>query len=125
MKLRIKGNSLRLRLSQGDVTALATTGRIADATAFGPGDLALRYEIVTADDLASLEARLDGSRITLRLPRAQVVRWAESDEVTLEGRQPIDAEQSLLVVVEKDFQCLKPRTEDADAFAHPTPELSC
>ena len=37
MKLRIKGPSLRLRLTQGEVRALADAGQVQEAVPFGAG----------------------------------------------------------------------------------------
>ena len=44
MKLRLKGNSIRVRLDRRDIEGLVEQGRIDDAVRFGPG-LAVSYAV--------------------------------------------------------------------------------
>lgn len=112
MKLRIRGDSLRLRLTRGEVAALAAEGRVEETTSFGGGAV-LRYAITLGDVLG---AKLDGSKIEVTVARETAERWARSDEVGIEG-----AQDALRILIEKDWSCLKPRDgeDDADAFPHP------
>ncbi len=121
MKLRIRGNSLRLRLSQGEVNALAVEGRVEDAIAFAPGSR-LVYALTVSDDAAAPGARLDGARIEVTLPASAARAWTSSDRVGIEAEQPLDGGAVLRILVEKDFACLAPRKgeDDADAFPNPS-----
>lgn len=116
MKLRILGDSLRLRLSQGDVKTFTETGRVEEVTHFGP-EARLTYALVHAADVEALEAGFEGAEITVRMPTSMARAWADTDEVTLQGSYA-----SLSLLVEKDFKCAIPRPgeEDYDGFAHPT-----
>ena len=116
MKLRILGDSLRLRLSKSDVKTFAETGRVEEVTHFGP-QAQMRYALVHAQDVARLEAAFDGSEIVVRMPSSMARGWADTDTITLQGEH---GELSLLV--EKDFKCAIPRPgeEDYDGFEHPT-----
>ena len=49
MKLRLRGNSLRLRLSQTDLRAFLETGAVRETTAFG-GDSAVTYALEAVDE---------------------------------------------------------------------------
>jgi hypothetical protein len=122
MKLRIRGDSLRLRLTQGEVAELVERSRVEDATSFGPARL--RY--VLSADLpagAPLAARLltSGSDSCIEVRTASDVArtWAASDTVGMEG-----TDASLRILVEKDFACLKDRPHEDDADAFPNPAAS-
>ena len=119
MKLRIKGDSIRLRLTQHEVLQLAASGRVTARTRFGP-DRQLRYQVATADQLSGPVASFDADTIEVTLSRAAVERWAGGNEVSLHGEQRC-GDNALLILVEKDFQCLQPRPDEdeQDMFPHP------
>ena len=117
MKLRIQGDSLRLRLTQTDVRTLTDTGAVADEMQVTPG-AALRYGL-HATDTEALTATLDGGTLTVRIPRAWVASWMESDTVGFEGEVPAGDGRTLSILVEKDFACLEEDREEADAFPNP------
>ena len=65
MKLRIKGDSLRLRLTQGEVRELAQRGVVSDQVRFGPG-AHLTYRIAS-DATAPAMALVDGKGKLIRV----------------------------------------------------------
>lgn len=119
MKLRILGDSLRLRLSKGDVQAFAEQGRVQDVIRFGATQLT--YALEHSETVAGLEASYGEHEVRVRMPSAMARDWANTDAVTLAAEQPLD-EGSLSLLVEKDFKCAIPRPgeEDYDGFEHPT-----
>ncbi len=124
MKLRIRGNSLRLRLTRAEVDTLAAHGRVEDAVAFGPGETArLVYAIVARQDARS-SADMQGRAITVTLPAALVRDWAVSEQVGIAHEQPIGEGGPLKVLVEKDFACLAPREGEGDESAFPNPNAT-
>jgi hypothetical protein len=119
MKLRIRGNSVRLRVSQSEVTALAEHGHTEDRTRFAPGaELTYRLAVAAA---GRVSAALSDSTVEVRIPRAELERWLAPSEVTIRAEQAIGGGEMLAILVEKDFECLEPREgEDAsDLFPHP------
>jgi 3-methyladenine DNA glycosylase Mpg len=112
MKLRIRGNSLRLRLSRSEVTQLADSGRVEDAIAFGPSKLTY---VLTTSDVDHVGATYESNRIVVTLPKERAQKWTASDEVGIESKG------ELAILVEKDWSCLEPREgeDDGDAFPHP------
>lgn len=120
MKLRIKGNSLRLRLTQPEVQQFDRTGRVAEEIRFGP-DRRIVYVLETSEQAETLRARFDGERVVVQLSSARAASWAEGERVGFEGTQPLPDGDALNLLVEKDFQCLHKGAEaqDADAFPHP------
>lgn len=120
MKLRIRGNSIRMRVSQSELERITDEGRCEDRVAFpGGGALAYRVEVVPDEPLAAV---LEDSRITLNVPRAAVARWARPDEVSISGEQPLEGGERLSLLLEKDFACLKPREGEDEADLFPNPE---
>lgn len=122
MKLRIRGNSLRLRLTKGEVERVVTDHFIEGAISFG-GEKKLTYVLMAAD-VPGVRADFHDSRIVVSAPRDVLRRWATNEEVGIEGQQPVD-EGSLAVLVEKDFACLTKHSNEDDADAYPNPNKSC
>ena len=122
MKLRIRGNSVRLRLGQSEVRRLAESGAIEESTQFDPaGQQQLSYAVESASDAAGVSASFAAGKIRVRLPADLVRRWASSDAVTIEGKQVIAGGNWLKILVEKDFECIDGPAEEPqdDAYPHP------
>jgi hypothetical protein len=125
MKLRIRGNSLRLRLTRGEVAEIGAGCAVEETIEFGgEPSQKLIYALVPADDLESPDAVFDSGRIAVFIPKSQAAEWARTSQIGIEAEKPIgdDADgRSLRILIEKDFACLETRAgeEDADAFAHP------
>lgn len=119
MKLRIRGNTLRLRVSKSEVDALAAGGFVEDATRFG-ADAVLRYRLETGGE-DGFEARFEGASVVVRVPPSALRRWLADSEVSMSAEQPLGGSETLGILVEKDFECLTPREgEDAsDLFTNP------
>ena len=123
MKLRIRGDSIRLRLTRGDVATLVEKGTIGERMRLSP-DAALEYRLTADWHLGGARVSLASDVLEVRLPRDQIDRWAASNEVGIETLQANGSEGGLLVLVEKDFPCLtaRPHEDDSDAFDRPTAE---
>ena len=123
MKLRIRGNSLRLRLTRGEVEQLATEHQVEESVTFGPG-VSLTYAIACRE-VPSPVAAFDGTKIVVSCPPALVSSWARSEEVGFEAEQSVGEGKVLRILVEKDWNCLtsRPGEEDIDTF--PNPHKSC
>ena len=135
MKLRIRANTLRLRLVRAEVDELLATGQTREAMPV-PG-AALGYAFALADDPApatSLTTGAAGAELRVTWPRAEAEAWArDPSAVSLRGKVPLAAgtaeSTELSLLVEKDFPCLVVREgeDDSDAFARPegTPAPAC
>ncbi len=123
MKLRLRGNSLRLRLTQREVNDLVAIGAVEERTAFGPHAL-LSYAIAVGEGSA-VSASFDAGAIRVTVPLAEARAWATSDRVGIEGEQATAEGEPLRLLIEKDFACLKPRTGEDDRDAFPNPNPTC
>ena len=120
MKLRIRGNSLRLRLTRGEVAELHESGCCEESIRFGPDSaLGYRVESSTGDDLA---VRYRDNLIVVEIPADMLHAWATTEQVSL---RPASSNGPALLV-EKDFACLvdRPGEDDSDAYAHPGADSS-
>lgn len=122
MKLRIRGNSVRIRVSQGELRQLADSGAAQDSVRFAPGS-ALTYRVQVVPE-GRIAAELADGAVTVTLPRADVERWAAPGEVSIRGEQPIGAGETLTILVEKDFECLTPREDEDQSDLFPNPAQS-
>ena len=124
MKLRIKGNSIRLRLGQSEVNRLTMNGAVEESTIFGSGrGQRLAYEIRVAGDDTVVRASFDGRRIVVRVPDEMLTRWADSDQIGIYAMQPTD-QGELAVVIEKDFVCIDGDSGESQEDAFPNPALT-
>jgi hypothetical protein len=114
MKLRIRGNSIRLRLTQSEVARLRDEGVVEESCDFGGGHT-FRYTLESNARTSHLDAALDGSSITVSVPAATARAWATNDEVGMYGASgPVD------IAIEKDFRCISHGdAEGPDAFPNP------
>ncbi len=123
MKLRIKGNTLRLRLSKSEVAKIGSEGYVEDTIHFA-GNARLKYAMQVSD-VPSLSASMEHCTITVHLPKALAKTWVETEQVGFEANQPLENGASLYILVEKDFQCLtaRPNEDESDNYAHPPVEV--
>ena len=120
MKLRIQGNSLRLRLTRSEVARLHEHGVVEEISQFNlGGHLTYRVQSVAGADAA--RADLLHGIITVQVPASEVENWAGSEEVGLYAH-----DGPLRIAIEKDFRCLtRPREEEArDAYPHPAEQFT-
>ena len=119
MKLRMKGDSLRLRLTRGEVRQLAELGRVEEEVHIGAHGVFI-YRLERAPGLAALGATFENGVIQIQVPEGAAREWCDSEQVTLDAVQRHGA-RDLRIIVEKDFACLAPRSEEdeSDNFPHP------
>lgn len=119
MKIRIKDNSIRLRLTQSEIDLLSEKGTVEKKTHFAPQNI-LTYAIKTAD-ISEMKATFENNKITVYLPKKEAQIWLFTEQVGMEYLSPIGEEENLKILVEKDFTCLVKRVgeDDVDAYPHP------
>jgi hypothetical protein len=119
MKLRIHGDSLRLRLNRCDVAQFRTSGVCAASLRFDSNSQ-LTYTLETSPQLAVMEVRYLQDRIRVLLPLEMAQDWAVSDRISLS----LNREGGPSLLIEKDFQCLhrEERNPAGDADAYPNPD---
>jgi hypothetical protein len=127
MKLRVKGDSLRLRVSRSELARLQAGGRVEETVHFGAArDARLTYALEIAPQASPVRVRYQAQEVTVLLSEDQAHVWAKEGEIGIYTSIVINGEISLDVIVEKDFACLDRSDEDnSDAFANPHAERAC
>lgn len=118
MKLRVRGDSIRLRLTRTEVERLAKTGEVHDAVHFDRGGTILTYSIQTRADAEAAWAEFASGTLRVVADRQTIRQWADSEEVALEWNGSVPA-----LLIEKDFVCLQPRRDEESSDLYPNPRL--
>jgi hypothetical protein len=122
MKLRIKGNSARLRLTKSEVELFAKKGLVEEISEFGAGeDQRFVYALESSKTAESARAVFENNRLSILLPESQADEWTQTaDLVGIRAEQPLEGGKIFSILVEKDFACLqeRPGEDDSDAFPH-------
>jgi len=120
VKLRIRDDSIRLRLTRSEVDALRESGIVMASTGF-PEGRTFTYRVESSPASVTLDASYDADGMTVRLPESLVLSWAATEQVSMAGEQALDEGRVLQILVEKDFACLAPREgeDESDMFPHP------
>jgi hypothetical protein len=120
MKLRIKGDSLRLRVTPAEMARLLEAGRIEETIHFGRGDdERLTYALEHAD-VEAMTVRYAPARLAVILPTESARAWATGEEVGMYGRVALVAGR-LEIAVEKDWACLD-KSDAANEETFPNPK---
>lgn len=125
MKLRIRGDSIRLRVTQADLDSLRKDGVVEEVVHFWE-DQQLVYALQASEEVGALVAHFEENRVVVLLRADWIDDWIDSDQVGFDGEQVIDDEHTLSLLIEKDFKCLHrpPGVEDEDSFPHPLAETA-
>lgn len=116
MKIRIKDNSIRFRLTQSEVSELGKNGMVSSFTEFA--DRPFIYAIEKTEDTV-LSAAFIENKIIMKMPEAMVDELVSTDTVGFDGQTG-----QVKLLVEKDFVCLDNTMED-QSDNYPNPNLTC
>ena len=122
MKIRIKDNSVRLRLTKTEVETFSETGVFESETQLLGGKF--YYALKASNQVSNLEAKIEGTTITVFMPSAFQEEWNDSPKVGYENHMALNENESLRILVEKDFACLDETIED-QSDNYPNPSLKC
>jgi len=118
MKLRIKGNSLRIRLTKTEVNTIATNGYLEEETLFVNNKLV--YALLRVDEGNALTATMEQNKITMFVPSALTKDWPANNIISFEANMPLADNKTLYLLLEKDFVCLDHTNEDqSDNYDNP------
>ena len=115
MKLRLQGNSVRLRLTRSEVEQLRDVGLVEESIDFGGGDV-FAYRLKSWPEPGPGRTGFRQGTVTVSVPAEVAQAWAGSDEVGIYAQSG-----AIAISIEKDFRCLSRPTgqQDPDAYPHP------
>lgn len=121
MKLRIKGNSIRFRLTQAEVTEIRHGKKVQESVSFGNQFPSFGYALSASADTGKVKVNFQDHTLSIILPQAQAQQWAASDRVGIEEKKIFENGDELHILIEKDFQCLhkRPDEDESDHFPNP------
>jgi len=118
MKIRIQGNSIRIRLSKSEVNRLVTEGIVEEKTSFLNSSFG--YCLKKIAGINELSATYEADQIIMFVPESLLENWPTNNIVGFEAHMPIGETDSLYLLLEKDFKCLDNTSEDqSDNFENP------
>lgn len=118
MKLRIKGDSLRLRVGPSEVQRLMEFGRVEETIHISPG-VQLTYALDHSQTAAGVSVSLTPDRLAVIVPTSSAQAWFDGEEIGIYAALP-NGSGSLQVAIEKDFACLDPEhVANRDTYPNP------
>ncbi len=121
MKIRIKGNTVRYRLTKTEVANLATKGLVEEQTEFN--EQTFTYALQAKEGIENLDASFKNNTITIFFPSNQTIARRDGEQVGHHFDMPIKDGKTMFLLVEKDFVCLDETHED-QGDNYPNPLLS-
>ncbi|QWX83545.1 hypothetical protein H0I23_13960 [Cellulophaga sp. HaHaR_3_176] len=118
MKIRIKGNTIRYRLTKSEVETFCETGIFSEQTEFG--STFFTYELKAKKDLKNLEADYVNNTVTIYFPEENTKNWATNSVVGFNNLHTTKTGSELSILIEKDFVCMDETVEDqSDNYPNP------
>jgi len=123
MKIRIKGNSIRFRLTKSEVENLCENGLCREKTTFD--EVNFVYAVKASEQYKDLHALFLGNGIILNIPKANLSGWFENDQVGFYHSQELGCGEKLQLTLEKDFACMDETSEDqSDNYPNPKKSIT-
>ncbi|MDC1221146.1 hypothetical protein N8Z47_00600 [Salibacteraceae bacterium] len=123
MKIRIKDNSVRLRLTQDEVKKFELSKEVKAHTSFINGTM-LTYKLVWRND-EMFQAQFESNVIEIGVPMTAGKNWLDPTKVGMEERLNLSSGDELRILVEKDFACLTERLDEDESGNFPNPLSNC
>ncbi len=121
MKLRIKGNSIRLRLTQAEVKEFQGNGVVEEIVKFGNTDSSKMHYLLQVSSGNEINALYESNKMIVNIPNPIADKWTTTNQVGFETQMKINEEEDLFILVEKDFKCLQPREHEDENDMFPNP----
>jgi hypothetical protein len=127
MKLRLKGNSLRLRVTRSELARLQAGQPIEEAVLFPANkDVRLSYVLQVGSHSQPVHVAFASQQIVVSVSPDQLASWSDEHQVGVYASLAVNESTNLEVSLEKDFACLDLSDEDnKDTFANPLAGKAC
>jgi hypothetical protein len=127
MKVRIEGDSLRLRISRSEVARLLEGDCLEETIHFAP-EACARFTYAVQQDrlICKPTVQYTENRAAVLIPADQANAWGITDQVGITEDISLGNLGSLALLIEKDFACLDRSDEDnEDTFQNPNAGATC
>lgn len=124
MKLRIRDNSLRLRLTRSEVEKIGQGQSVISSIQLGDREeSSLSYCLRYSEQIQAVRVSFEHKLILVEIPKECARVWALGNDVGIYSEQQCGNNKTLIILIEKDFFCLKPRSheqeDESDMFINP------
>lgn len=115
MKLRFEKNSLRYRLRKSEVEQLTHNGFITETVAFPSATFT--FELHVSDDVIDPTAGFNNNSVIVNIPVGIATKWINTEEVGIYHLLHVNENETLDILIEKDFPCKdRPEEDRSDTF---------
>ncbi|MBT0606723.1 DUF7009 family protein [Aequorivita echinoideorum] len=111
MKIRIRDNSVRLRLTKTDIRNLRDNHLVSSKTEFSQVEI-FEYELRSDTAYTEISAKFKEGKITIQIPLRDAEILTETEEITIRGTQNNGMDSQLSLLIEKDLECIDATDED-------------
>jgi|HubBroStandDraft_5_1064220.scaffolds.fasta_scaffold249927_2 hypothetical protein len=127
MKLRCKGNSIRLRVTRSELNRLQAGERVQETIHFPPSPkVRLAYALEIGSHSQPVSVTFVDQQVIVSVSQDQLASWSGEHQVGVYASLPVDETTALEVAIEKDFACLDLSDADnIDTFANPLAGKAC
>ncbi len=123
MKLRIKNNSIRIRLTRPEVEIFGKEKYLEEHTEFG--NAIFTYAIRSDSNSTEITADLSNNKITMHIPAAIMEEFVSADTVGFQHDMPLENGKKLFLLLEKDFKCIDQEVEEDQSDNYENPAVIC
>lgn len=119
MKLRLKGDTVRLRLTKSDIKNLKNHGLVNECTHIG--NTIFNYSLKKKKMTENLSASFEDNNLIIFISEKSVEELVQTNKVGVNELQQCESSADLYLLVEKDFKCLEDETPESqeDMYEHP------
>lgn len=121
MKLRLRKNSIRLRLLKSEIAQLKEKGFVSEEIRFDTNQ-SITYTIQVENNKGKITSCFENDKIIISVPSILAKSWIETEKVGLEQYQIINENLGLRILLEKDFICLTRPMDSDNMDSFPNPE---
>jgi len=122
MKLRTTHNSIRIRVRKSEIAVLHEQRRIEERIGF-PGGAQFSFVLEIRPQTTPILVHLKPYQLVMTISEPSAQEWINSNQVSVEDHIPFNGDESLHVLLEKDFPCLdRPKEDQSDTFWELAPD---
>lgn len=118
MKIRIRGNSVRFRLTKNEVEQLCREKFIEEKTNFPNLDFIYAVKV---SDTKHLDIDFANNKVSLQISEELLQGWDTNSKVGYSHSLLTPNSKTIDILLEKDFTCLEDRGED-ESNNYPNPK---
>lgn len=123
MKIRIKNNSIRIRLTRSETERFGKEKYLEEHTEFD--DARFTYAIRSHEDVAEMTAELSNNKIMMHIPAARATAFVSTDAIGIQNDVRLANGNKLFLLLEKDLKCIDGEVLEDQSDNYENPAAIC